>query len=121
MAGEAEAAVRDGGISESAVAEADQDDRYSMILEWEPRGGVYVVTVPELPGCRTHGSTREEAVRHGREVIELWIEDAREAGDSIPPPRHFDLDSIDVTHQTRVMLTGDDDDDAQPYHERTSH
>ncbi len=30
-----------------------QDDfaHYSMIIEWEPEGGVFVVTVPELPGC----------------------------------------------------------------------
>ena len=32
-------------------------DRYSMVIEWEPQGRVFVVTVPELPGCRTHGVT----------------------------------------------------------------
>ena len=36
--------------------------RYSMVIQWEPQGGVFVVTVPELPGCRTHGATYEEAV-----------------------------------------------------------
>lgn len=75
---------------------------YSMILEWEPQGGVYVLTVPELPGCRTHGATREEAVKNGREVIELWIDSAREDGDPIPPPRFFDLDAVDAPAQEAV-------------------
>lgn len=58
---------------------------YSMLIEWSPEDGVYIVTVPELPGCRTHGSTREEAVRMGEEVIELWLE----GEGSAPPPRTF--------------------------------
>jgi predicted RNase H-like HicB family nuclease len=33
----------------------DQKFRYSMVIEWKPEGSVLVVTVPELPGCRTHG------------------------------------------------------------------
>ena len=93
-------------------------DHYSMVLEWEPVGGVYVVTVPELPGCRTHGRTLEEAVKHGQEVIELWVDSAREDGEQIPRPRYFDLDFIaraDVSHFT---MTGEDDDDALPYQER---
>jgi predicted RNase H-like HicB family nuclease len=69
----------------------DAYGRYSMTIEWEPQGGVFVVTVPELPGCRTHGKTYEEAVTQAQEVIELWIDVAREDGDPIPPPRTFDL------------------------------
>ena len=92
---------------------------FSMIIEWEPQGGVFVVMVPELPGCRTHGRTYEEAVKHGQEVIELWIDGARDSGEPIPPPRYFDLDSIKATAPTRLVLTGDDEDDALPYQERT--
>lgn len=98
--------------------EAKDGGRYSMVLEWEPEGGVYVVTVPELPGCRTHGRTHEEAVKHGREVIELWIDSAREDNGLIPLPRYFDLDSIDAATQNRLIMTGDDDEDALPYQER---
>ena len=60
--------------------------RYSMIIEWEPVGGVYVVTVPELPGCKTHGATYEEAVRQGQDAIESWIDAVRYWGHEIPPP-----------------------------------
>ncbi len=66
-------------------------DRYSMILEWEPEGSVYVVTVPELPGCQTHGATRAAAVRQGQEAITGWIEDARSAGEPVPSPAVLDL------------------------------
>ncbi len=70
---------------------------YSMLIEWSPEDEVYIVTVPELPGCRTHGSTREEAVRMGEEVIELWLDGEA----SPPPPRTFtywsNLDRIVLT------------------------
>lgn len=117
-------AAESGGAKQTAsdptpADEVDEIPRYSMMLEWEPEGGVFVVTVPELPGCRTHGKTYEEAVKHGQEVIELWIDAARDEGDPIPPARYFDLDSIDVTGQNSLMLTGDDEDDALPYQERT--
>ena len=59
---------------------------YSMVIKWDPRDDIYIVDVPELPGCRTHGKTYEEAIKNALEVIELWIDDAKEAGEVIPPP-----------------------------------
>jgi predicted RNase H-like HicB family nuclease len=85
--------------------------RYSMIIEWEPVGGVYVVTVPELPGCRTHGRTYEEAVQQGQEVIEGWIDAMRHWGHEIPPPRFYDLGDwrpeADQEQELEVARTGD--------------
>lgn len=63
------------------------DQQYSVILEWDPGDQIYVVTVPELPGCRTHGRTREEAVRQAQDAIQSWIDDAIASGDPIPQPR----------------------------------
>lgn len=77
-----------------------------MILEWEPEGKVYVVTVPELPGCRTHGVTYEEAIKHGQEVIHLWIESVREDGLPVPAPRTFDLNSIGAPAEEAVGARG---------------
>lgn len=62
---------------------------YSMRIEWSEQDQAYIVTVPELPGCRTHGTTYEEAVRRGQEAIEGWIESARADGAAIPRPRVF--------------------------------
>ncbi len=59
---------------------------YSMIIQWSDEDQTYLVTVPELPGCITHGETYEEAVKQGQDAIESWIIVARELGRSVPPP-----------------------------------
>ncbi len=63
--------------------------RYSMTIEWSDEDNAYIVTVPELPGCRTHGATHAEAVAMGEEAIAGWIEAARTWGRPVPPPRVF--------------------------------
>ncbi len=72
-------------------------DAYSMILEWDPQGRIYVVDVPELPGCHTHGSTRVEAVQQGHDAIASWIEAARTWGRPVPPPRVWEDNEEDST------------------------
>jgi predicted RNase H-like HicB family nuclease len=63
---------------------------YSMIIEWDPGDEIFIVTVPELPGCRTHGDTYEEAVKQGQDAIETWLDGEDE--DQVPRPRYFDHD-----------------------------
>ena len=60
---------------------------YSMIIQWDPVDQIYVVSVPELPGCMTHGKTYEEAVQQGQDAIESWLQVAEELGRPIPSPR----------------------------------
>lgn len=60
---------------------------YSMIIEWDPDDKIYVVTVPELEGCMTHGHTYQEAVRQGQDAIESWVMVAEELGWPIPTPK----------------------------------
>jgi predicted RNase H-like HicB family nuclease len=60
---------------------------YSMIIEWGPDDHIFVVSVPELPGCMTHGKTYEEAVKQGQDAIESWIMGAKEFGVPIPAPK----------------------------------
>ncbi len=61
--------------------------RYSMTIEWSDEDESFVVAVPELPGCTTHGATYAEAVRQGEDAIITWPQTARAWGDPIPPPR----------------------------------
>jgi predicted RNase H-like HicB family nuclease len=75
-----------------------------MVLEWDPRDGIYIATVPELPGCRTHGATLEEAVKNGREAMELWIDSARKWGDPIPQPRFFAPAIVDAPSEEPVPV-----------------
>jgi predicted RNase H-like HicB family nuclease len=63
------------------------DLHYTMIIQWDDDDKIFVVTVPELPDCRTHGRTYEEAVRQGKDAIEGWIYSAQQDGAPIPPPR----------------------------------
>ncbi len=65
----------------------DPYDQYSMNIQYDPVDRIYVVTVPELPECRTHGKTYEEAVRQGRDAIASWLDGAIASGDPIPPHR----------------------------------
>jgi predicted RNase H-like HicB family nuclease len=62
---------------------------YSMIIRWDSRSDIFVVSVPELPGCMTHGKTYEEAVKQGQDAIESWIMVAEELGWAVPAPKTF--------------------------------
>lgn len=71
-------------------------EHYSMIIEWSDEDQVYVVTVPELPGCRTHGATYSEAVEQGQDAIDSWITARQASGRSIPPPRTYTAREVAV-------------------------
>jgi len=58
-----------------------------MVIQWDSHDTIYVVEVPELPGCMTHGKTYEEAGKNAQEAIEVWIEAALDAHEIVPPPK----------------------------------
>lgn len=60
---------------------------YSMVLQWDPDDTIFVVTVPELPGCRTHGKTYDKAVKKGQAAIRSWLHAAEHWDTPIPPPQ----------------------------------
>jgi predicted RNase H-like HicB family nuclease len=70
---------------------SEQYEHYSMIIQWSDEDNAYIVTVPELPGCMTHGKTYEEAVRQGQDAIASWIMVAKELGRPVPPPRKLKI------------------------------
>jgi antitoxin HicB len=64
---------------------------YTVQMEAAEEGG-FVVSVPSLPGCFTHGATYEEAVSRAGEAIMGYLEAMRKLGRPIPaetnlPPR----------------------------------
>jgi predicted RNase H-like HicB family nuclease len=61
--------------------------KYEIILYWSNEDKLFVAEVPELPGCMAHGDTQEIALSNINEAIELWIDTAKEFGDSIPEPK----------------------------------
>ena len=69
--------------------------RYAMVIEWSEEDGVFVVTVPDLPGCRTHAATRDEAARMGEEAIATWLASDAKWGVASPEPRFTALEDIE--------------------------
>ncbi|WP_019501393.1 type II toxin-antitoxin system HicB family antitoxin [Pseudanabaena sp. PCC 6802] len=65
-------------------------NRYSMIVQWSDEDRLFLVTIPEFADlvvmpC-TYGKTREEAIRNGEEVIEMYLEAWQAENESIPEP-----------------------------------
>jgi predicted RNase H-like HicB family nuclease len=61
--------------------------RYEIILYWSAEDSLFVVEVPELPGCMAHGNSQETALANAQDAMQLWIETAIEFGDPIPEPK----------------------------------
>ncbi len=61
---------------------------YSMIIQWDDEDSIFVVSVPELK-VKSHGRTYEEAIKNALEVIDMWLEVARQNGKLIPPPHKY--------------------------------
>ena len=61
--------------------------KYEIILHWSNEDEVFIADVPELAGCMAHGKTPEKTLKNVNQAIELWIDTAKEFGDSIPEPK----------------------------------
>ena len=59
---------------------------YRVVLEPEPDGSAWNVTVPSLPGCFTYGKTVAEALERAQEAITGYLEALAKDGEPIPPP-----------------------------------
>ena len=57
--------------------------RFTVVLE-KDEDGVYIATVPALPGCISDGDTVEEAMSNIKEAIRGFLEDMKADGETIP-------------------------------------
>ncbi len=62
---------------------------YILRIYFDPRDRIYVVHMPELPGCSTHGNSLMEAFNMAEEAIEGWIECCYHLKRTIPLPSGF--------------------------------
>lgn len=57
---------------------------YTVLLDPEPDGSAYTVTVPVLPGCITWGSSIEAALANAEEAIRCHVIGLTQDGESVP-------------------------------------
>lgn len=64
-----------------------RESQYEMIIYWDKTDNVYVVDVPELPGCMAHGKSKKEALENAEKSVVFWLKTAKEDGIQIPEPK----------------------------------
>jgi predicted RNase H-like HicB family nuclease len=62
---------------------------FTVLIE-QDEDGIYVASVPELPGCHTQADTLDELNRIIKEAIELYLEVEAEKGEE----KHLDFIGI---------------------------
>lgn len=50
--------------------------RYGLVIYWSKADSMFLIEVPELPGCKADGTTYEEAVANAQVNISEWLEAA---------------------------------------------
>ena len=61
---------------------------YHINIFYSEEDGGYIADIPDLESCSAFGATPEEALAEVTRAKEAWLEAARAAGKSIPPPRY---------------------------------
>jgi predicted RNase H-like HicB family nuclease len=61
--------------------------QYLVVIEKTATG--FSAYSPDLPGCVSTGSTREEIDKNIREAIEFHLEGLRQEGYELPPPSTY--------------------------------
>lgn len=73
---------------------------FRVLIE-QDEDGVYVASVPELPGCYTQGNTLEDARKRIREAIELVLATERDKTfrqHTDSTPRFFGVEDIQIRY-----------------------
>lgn len=55
-------------------------------MEISEDDGGWFVSIPDLPGCESFGTTVEDAIKNVQEAKELWIRSQSDSGGEIPEP-----------------------------------
>ena len=73
-----------------------------LVHQIEDEGVKYwMAEIPDLPGCKSHGATVEEAIASVEEAKRDWIADSLDAGESVPVP----VDRVRYSGKTLVRMS----------------
>lgn len=59
--------------------------KYRINIE-QDEDGMFIATVPSLPGCISQGASREAAIENVRDAASGYLESLRQHDEPIPPP-----------------------------------
>ena len=57
-----------------------------MLIQWSDEDEVYIVTLPEFDGAKTHGETYSKAATQGELLIESFVMWYEQDGKPLPAP-----------------------------------
>ncbi len=63
------------------------ESKYEIIIFWSEEDRAFVAEVPELPGCMADGNSYQEALTNAEQIIQEWVETAKDLGRTVPQPR----------------------------------
>jgi predicted RNase H-like HicB family nuclease len=75
---------------------------FTAVIEHDAASGLYVGTVPGLPGAHTQGATLEELRDNPREVIDLVLDEMSARGEDVEPTTFLGLPQIAVAPRSAV-------------------
>ncbi len=67
---------------------------FNVIIE-KDEDGLYVASVPDIPGCHTQGKTLNQVLERIKEAIEVCLE---ADGDEIKPMKFIGLRKIEIVN-----------------------
>lgn len=76
--------VVSGGVEESIVEETRVPRSYKVVIEPD-EDGVFVATVPSVPGVAEQGENAEEALENLKEALGFHLESMEMEGEELPP------------------------------------
>jgi predicted RNase H-like HicB family nuclease len=68
---------------------------FTAYIEWDPETKLYVGIVPGLTGAHTQAASLDELQKNLKEVLELCLEESKEAIEDLP--RFVGLQQIEVS------------------------
>ncbi|NUN98051.1 MAG: type II toxin-antitoxin system HicB family antitoxin [Candidatus Omnitrophica bacterium] len=69
---------------------------FTAYMEYDPETGLYVGTIPSVPGAHSQGATLDELQSNLREVLELCLEEMEAHGDAMAEDTFVGIQKIAV-------------------------
>jgi len=58
--------------------------KYRVLIE-EDEDGIFIASVPELPGCISQGKTRDEAINNIKDAVHGYLISLKKHNEPVPP------------------------------------